>query len=176
MKTLSQLAGRLIAAIFVLSCITAFARPREPWPPLPELAPVLYHESFDGIYSWRMTNASWEIPGYGTLVESWSGYALQRCGDVTPLIVPGVDSSGHTNFAPGGALRFWLKLYWSSAPDGKGPGHNARLVELFAVGGKQAVGVFSLQINADGTVLSLVTETDQGPATLIKSEICWEAG
>jgi hypothetical protein len=176
MKPSSQLIGKLVAAILALSFITALARPRDPWPPLPEFAPVLYHEGFDDIYSWRMTNASWEIPGYGTLIESWSAYTLQRAGGVTPFIVPGIDSSGHTNYAPAGALRFWLKPYWSSAPDGKGPGKSAHLVELLAADGKQAVVVFSLEVNADGTVLSLVAESDKGPVTLIKSEICWEAG
>ncbi|MCU0783343.1 MAG: hypothetical protein MUF81_04695, partial [Verrucomicrobia bacterium] len=176
MKTLNQITGKLVAVIFVLSSINASGRPREPWPPLPEFAPVLYHESFDEVYSYCTTNAYWVVPDYGTLIESWSGYALERAGDVTPFVVPGLDAAGHTNITAEGALRFWVKPYWSSAPDGKGPGKDARLVELLAVGNKQVLVIFSLQVNADGTVLSLVSESDKGPMNLMKSEICWPAG
>lgn len=86
LQSLVRCAARIsITAVFFLCALPALSRPRDPWPPLPEFSPVLYHESFDGIYSYGMTNAEWVIPNYGTIVESWSGYALERAGTVTPL-------------------------------------------------------------------------------------------
>ncbi|MCU0783246.1 MAG: thrombospondin type 3 repeat-containing protein [Verrucomicrobia bacterium] len=170
-----------VGCLVVLLChclfpCVALAAPREPWPPLPEFAPVLFHESFDGIYGYGMTNTAWVVADYGTLMESWSAYALERAGKVTPFVVPGLDSAGHTNVASEGALRWWVKPYWSSAPEGKGPGTDARLVELAVVGGKQAAAVWWLQVNPDGTVVSLIEQGDTGPVTLLKAEICWPAG
>jgi hypothetical protein len=117
----------------VLLAVSAAATPREPGPPFPEFSPVLLHESFDALYSRGVTNAQWVIPGYGTLVESWSGYALERVGLVTPCVVPGLDSSGRLNLAPEGALRLWVRPYWSSSPGGSGPGAEACVVEMRAV-------------------------------------------
>ncbi|MCL4790030.1 MAG: hypothetical protein KJ070_25150, partial [Verrucomicrobia bacterium] len=177
LQSLVRCAVRIfITAVFFLCALPALSRPRDPWPPLPEFSPVLYHESFDGIYSYGMTNAEWVIPNYGTIVESWSGYALERAGTVTPFIVPGLDSAGRTNVASEGALRFWLKPYWSSAPEGKGPVTDARLVELAVVDGKEAAPVWWLQLNPKGTQVSLVSQSDAGLVTLLKAGICWEAG
>ena len=58
--------------VLMAYCLPTFARPRDPWPPLPEFSQVLFHESFDEFYSFLMTNALWTVLNYGTLVESWS--------------------------------------------------------------------------------------------------------
>ena len=162
--------------VLMAYCLPTFARPRDPWPPLPEFSQVLFHESFDELYSFRMTNALWTVPNYGTLVESWSGYALERVGEVPPYVVSGLDSAGHTNLTAEGALRLWVKPYWSSAPDGKGPGTEARLVEMQAVAGKKLVPVWWLEVNAAGDQVSLIAQSDAGPVTLLRADIDWPAG
>ena len=176
MMRLNQITGRLALVFVAGSSLNALASPREPLPPLPEFAPVLFHESFDQRYACGVTNAGWVLPDYGTLVESWSGYALQRASLVTPFVVTGLDAAGRTNVATEGALRFWVKPYWTSAPDGKGAGTEARLVELAVAGGRQAVAVWWLQVNSTGTVVSLMEQSDSGPVTLLKAEINWQAG
>lgn len=141
---------------------------------------MLFHASFDEAYSSRQTNAEVTIADYGTLRESWSGYALQRAGSfVPPFVVPAVDATGHTNVASdasGGVLRFWLTPYWSSeSVGGKGPGTPARLVELVAADGKEAVVVWSLQLTADGSALLLFGGSDGDPAVLLRAGLAWPA-
>ena len=127
-----------------------------------------------------MTNAQLSITGYGELIESWSGYALQRSGrSIVPFIVPALDSEGRTNIAgDSGAIRFWFKPYWSSAswPGIKSPGTEARLLEFAVVGNKQTAVVWSLQVSADGSALHLVGQDDTEPVVLLKAEIDWRAG
>jgi hypothetical protein len=166
----------VLAGLFVCT-LNALARPRDALPPMPELAPILFHENFDYVCPDCVTNARVTIPNYGELVASWSWYALQRSGTVTPFIISAVDSAGRPVVAcDTGALRFWLKPYWSSAPDGTGPGKNARLVELVVAGGKQVATVWWLQVSPDGSALSLIGQTDTGPVELLKAGIDWQAG
>jgi hypothetical protein len=149
--------------------------PRPPLPPVPEQAP-LYHESFDEDYFAGQTNAELVISGLGTLEESWSGYALQRAGEsVAPFIVPALDSNGQTNISSdtGGALRWWVKPYWTS---GTGTGAAATLLELDAVSGGQAACAWSLQVSADGTTLELFTQTGAGAQEVLQAPIAWQAG
>src|SRR5262245_50747199 len=109
--------GSLMVCYVLSICATvSLAKPRPPWPPLPEFVPILWHDGFNVGYFYGITNAQLSIPDYGQLIESWSGYALQRSGTVTPYIVPAVGSTGHTNVAcDTGTIRLWLKPYWSSA-------------------------------------------------------------
>ena len=86
-QSLTMLLGlTYVLAWFLIVATSALARPRNSLPPMPEFARVLYHESFDWIYSFGMTNAEFVVPNYGTLQESWALYALQRLGTVTPFI------------------------------------------------------------------------------------------
>ncbi len=154
------------------------ARPRPPAPPFPELGgAALFHEGFDWVYG--MTNVEVTVPGYGRLRESWSGYALQRSGTVTPFIVPAVDAAGHTNVAShsqAAAVRFWLTPYWASqSAGGAGPGAGARLVELIAADGKGVAVAWSLQVTADGNALVLLDESDTKPVELLCVPIAWES-
>ena len=147
--------------------------PRDPLPPLPEFATVLYHESFDEGYCYGMTNAQVVLNGY-TFDESWSGYALRRSGAVIPFIVPAVDFTGRTNLASAsGTIRFWFKPDWAS---GSGPGATAVLAEIGAASGSQSVAVWSLQVSADGSTLSLVAQSDSGPVQLLSTQISWQSG
>ena len=75
----------LLVLCFALTASVALARPRDGLPPMPEMAPILFHESFDYVCADCVTNAQVTIPNYGELVESWSWYALQRSGTVTPF-------------------------------------------------------------------------------------------
>ena len=155
----------------------ALAAPRPSWADLiPDFITPSYHESFDEAFYWGATNAQVVLDKY-TLNESWSGYALQRSGAaVTPFYVPGVDSTGHTNInCSQGSVRFWLKPDWSSLTqtNGKGPGAVATLLELDVIGKNQSANVWSLQVNADGTLLSLVSQSDGNPVLLLQTEISW---
>src|SRR5688572_21357144 len=62
---------KLICLGLALTTSVALARPRDPLPPMPELAPILFHESFDYVCASCLTNAQVSIPNYGELIESW---------------------------------------------------------------------------------------------------------
>jgi hypothetical protein len=155
------------------------ASPRMPWVPVPEIVPITYYEQFDGLYSWGMTNAT-VVSGGLTFVQSWSGLALDRSGSsVVPFVVDGSDASGHTNITSHGALRFWVAPRWNSSSSlsgGTGPGAYARLADLNAVSGGGVLVAWSLQVSADGSTLSLIGQSDTGPALLLQTSIAWVAG
>jgi Concanavalin A-like lectin/glucanases superfamily len=155
------------------------AIPRAPLPPAPEQAP-LYYESFDEDYTAASTNSELVISGLGVLEESWSGYALQRTGNVIPFVVSAVDETGHTNVScdTGGAFRFWIRPYWSSTvvTNGTGPGVIATVLELDAVSGGEGALAWSLQISADGNTLELMGQTGTGLQEVLQAPIAWQAG
>jgi hypothetical protein len=173
--SLAQMA--LLAGLFWAQNICAM--PRSPLPPYPEQAP-LYYEGFDEEYFAGQTNSELLIAGLGTLEESWSGYALQRVGDVIPFVIPAVDSTGHTNVScdTAGALRFWISPYWtsSSVASGASPGTTATVLELDAVNGTQSAVAWSLQISADGNTVSLSSQTGAGLQMVLQAPIAWQAG
>src|SRR5262245_36846786 len=167
----------MLAASILFVFTDASARPRTPWPPFPELGgAALFHEGFDWVHG--TTNAEISVPGYGTLRESWSGYALQRSGTVTAFVVPAVDAAGCTNvasYSQAAAVRFWLTPYWASqSAGGTGPGAGARLVELIAAGSTGVAVAWSLQVTADGNALVLLDESGTVPAELLRVPIAWE--
>ena len=140
---------------------------------------MIYSESFDETYYAGALDAVVTVDNL-TLVESWSGYALKCSGSsVNPFIVPAVDSTGHTNITcnAAGAMQFWFKPNWSSVSlaNGTGPGVNAPLVEMSAVGKKQSVVVWSLQVSSDGTAIGLLGGGNGGPVVLLKTGISWQA-
>src|SRR5438093_605373 len=119
MKTRSEIAPGLLGlvlAVQFLGDVTATAEPRSQVPPFPDFAPWLWRADFDAPY-WPGTNrADVLTTDDGTLVSSWSGYALERAGTVSPLLVPGL-VSGHTNLTCGSSaasLRLWVTPYWTS--------------------------------------------------------------
>lgn len=155
----------------------AHAAPRPPLPPLPELVRASYTERFDASYTSDSVAAEIQVAGLGRLVESWSGYALERRGPVIPFVIDGV-KNGTTNLFPNGAVRLWIKPDWSSATTGagQGPGHKATLLELSVVSKNQAVPVWSLQASADGSLLYLSGTGQKESGLLLKTEIAWQAG
>ncbi len=172
----------ILAAALSLACLLSaslvMAKPEPPNPPLPEMAPVLWQESFDAGYKYCATNEEVVFGSY-QFRESWSGYALERSGLVAPFSVPALLSAGHTNImtATDGALRFWVRPSWSSvllAKAGTEPGSYARLAELSVDG--IAASVWSLQVLPDGSALSLVAQGESGPVELLNAPIEWRAG
>jgi len=183
-KVFSQNLTIMLIRAFIVAGLLFFAspmlaKPRQPCPPLPEVAPRLYRATFDEAYGALGTNVTETvITDYGLLVSSWSGYALERSGTVTPFVVTAVSATGHTNIAcDTGAVRFWLTPYWSSAAvtNGTGPGVHARLIELVAVGEKDAAVAWSLQVSEDGSTVSLFGQGESGPEELLSAEIAWDA-
>ena len=155
------------------------AIPRPPMTAMPEFLRTTFSEHFDDQYTKDATAAEIVLSGTGTLRESWSGYSLQRARTVVPYVIAGVDSSGHTNVTSVlGAVRLWVKPYWSSATTsgGKGPGHPAQVLELSVVGQQQAATVWSLQVSADGSAISLVSAEDKDTGVLLKAAIAWREG
>jgi hypothetical protein len=178
MKFNSRFSGDIITlALLHFFIAVATAAPRAPLPPLPEFAPVSFSERFDGYYTNGMTVAEIVVSGSGTLVESWSGYALQRVGNVVPLVIDGVQN-GHTNVFPGGAVRLWVKPDWASASTGtgQGPGQVAKIAELSVVANGQAAVAWSLQVGADGSTLLLVGAGVNESGVLLTAELAWQVG
>jgi hypothetical protein len=168
----------LCAAGLLFFAVAAEADPRPPFPPAPENG-VMLHLTFDFPMAWGVTNAQVAVPGVGFLVESFSGYALDRSGaSVLPFIAPGV-SGGHTNFTgnTAGAIRFWYLPYFTSASvtGGAGPGTTAHLADWVASSRTGTAVVWSLQISADGSTLLLLGYSDSGPVQLLSTAIAWTA-
>lgn len=175
-RTTAQLAS-LGLACCLLDSITSLAKPGATAPPFPETAPVLWQDSFD-VGTFRSTDAELAIGSF-QFRESFSGYALERFGSATPLIVPGLSAEGFTNVMcdGAGALRFWVRPSWSSAAAidrGAGPGAYACLAGLYVVGLAEAV--WSLQVVPDGSALSLVAQSEAGAVELLQAPIAWRSG
>jgi hypothetical protein len=154
---------------------------RGPLPPLPESAPVLWHEAFDAPYHQGVIEARVWWPDYGVLNESWSGYALECSGPgARPLVVPAVRAEGRLNLATeaAGALRFWVKPHWSGAAFGArpGPGRFACLAELGAGSGDRSGVCWSLRVNPEGSLLVLAARGEEGMVELLRAPISWRAG
>ena len=148
--------------VLLLHAFNCFAAPRSPMPPMPELVRASFSERFDASYQAQARMAEIDVNGYGKLVESWSGYALQRSGEVMPFVIAGVQE-GRTNLFPNGGVRLWVKPYWSSATtgEGKGLGREALLLEMSVVGKGQSASVWSLRVSADGSVIYLLSGGDK---------------
>jgi alpha-tubulin suppressor-like RCC1 family protein len=169
----------LILAGGLLCAENLHAMPRSPGPPFPEQAPQ-YYKGFDEEYFAGQTNSELLIAGLGTLEESWSGYSLQRMGDVIPFVVSALDPMGYTNVScdTTGAFRFWINPYWSSesVTNGNTPGTTTTMLELDAVNGTQSAVAWSLQISADGNTMSLIAQTGAGLQEVLQAPISWQAG
>ena len=167
--------GAVLAVVSILH--QSHAEPRVPLPALPSSAMGLYHNRFDEAY-WQGKQRSETVQTeVGLLVQSWSGYALQRTGkSVTPFVVPAMGERGQLNVACDfGSVGFWFKPYWTSAAvkTGTEPGVPARLIDLVVIGAKDAAVGWSLQVSANGNELLLV---GAGGEVVLKSEIAWSAG
>ncbi len=170
--------GGFVSLLLLSFIHNGLAAPRLPLPPIPEFASLLYHESFDALFSNGITNAQVTTDKF-TYAESWSGYALQRVGDVVaPFVVPALDFKGHTNLAcAADTIRAWFKPTWSSAATGLGVGSGtvATLLALDVVGKDESANAWSLQINPDGNTLSLIAQSDSNPTVLLETGIRWSA-
>ena len=153
------------------------AEPRVPLPTLPISAMETYHNRFDDAYWNGKQRSETVLTEEGTLVESFSGYALQRAGkEVRPFVLPAVSEIGRLQVSSdSGAIGFWFKPYWSSAAvkAGNVPGVPARLLDLVVIGAKDAAVGWSLQVSADGNALMLVGA--DSATTLLRADIAWGA-
>ncbi len=168
-QTLAVVAGLMLFASAFLCPADAALGPRPPAPPLPDTAQALWGERFDEAWGVGGTNALVTV-GQFQFAASWSGYALQRSGIVVPFIIPGVDDLGHTNLPTrtGGGIRFWVRPLW---PSGIGPGTYARLAEMNVIG--ESAALWSLQVTPDGSAVSLVAQSTNGPMELLTAPISW---
>ena len=150
----------------------AHALPRQPVPPLPEWS----------LAAWRFDEALRQYPfktapaalPEASLVESWSGYALQRAGErVTPWVVPEFASTHRLNFTTDtGAIRFWFKPAWGSPAAGeRGPGGYARLLELVSLGVNRSAPTvqWSLYALPDGSALYVSGQSRAGPRDYLRA-------
>jgi hypothetical protein len=164
--------GLHIAAGLLLATASSLcSEPRDPLPPWPEPNPIS-QLTWNAVLT-PMRDDSTAALGVesATLVESWSGYALQRDGVlVAPVVLPGVNAQGHASLGyRQGCVRFWFASAWTS---GTGPGQVARLAEWLVTDGKEVGTLWALSVSADGTVISLGS---QG-AEVLKAGINWSAG
>ncbi len=178
-----KLSGRLglflVAAAFLYFVFPALAKPRPPQPPWPQATLKIF--GFDSPYQkvpWRNVAINEEE---STLVESWSGFALERSGlFLSPIIIPVRVSDKEVNLAPAsGSIRFWLAPNWSTASEnsvGKGPGHLAHLLELVNLGGKASDVRWSLYVNEAGDTIHFVGQTKLGLTELLKAPVAFTTG
>ncbi len=151
-------------------------------PPVPDSAPILWHDSFNQPYSWGGTNPPVvSVENWGDFAESWSGYGLSRSGIlVPPYTLPGTDTNGKALIRPAnGALRVWLSPLWSSATltNGTGPGTAATLFELAATDHQSTpLPCWRLQFDPDGSMLVLTAQSDVGEIELLAAQLQWSAG
>ena len=156
----------LTVAALCLQIQDAFSEARAPLPPWPEPNPISRLTWDVALPPMRDDSALAVGEDGATLVEGWSGHALQREGlFVAPLVLPGVNAQGKANLSyREGCVRFWFAPSWTS---GKGPGEVARLAEWIVTDGKQVGTLWALSVNEEGTVISLASQS----ADLMKAEI-----
>ena len=145
------------ATICLSLASSALAKPRPPQPPWPQATLKIFgFDSYYGQAPWRDVAINEEE---STLVESWSGYALERSGlFVSPIVIPVRISETELNVMPAcGSIRFWLAPNWSTANEksgGAGPGHLAHLLDLVNLGGKVSDARWALFLNEAGDTLA----------------------
>jgi alpha-tubulin suppressor-like RCC1 family protein len=161
----------IAAGLLLATASSLCSEPRDPLPPWPEPNPIS-QLTWNAVLT-PMRDDSTAALGVesATLVESWSGYALQRDGVlVAPVVLPGVNAQGQASLGyRQGCVRFWFAPAWTS---GAGPGQVARLAEWLVTDGKEVGTLWVLSVSADGTVISLGS---QG-AEVLKAAINWSAG
>ena len=153
----------------ILGDAIASAAPRPPQPPIPSFG-LLFNEGFNQPYGW---------PANSTIdstiwTESWSGWALNRQGDVVqPWIVPMVVSNSFRIDAGRGAIRFWYRPDYSSE---SGPGDVATLATLVSAKDNNEATWWSLVVTPDGKEIHLLCQTSGGAESCMSAEIDWAAG
>src|SRR5688500_15648556 len=95
----------------LLITASVFAKPRPALPPFPEGQLAQWRFNLTN----RVEDNVFNAEDY-TLVESWSGYALQMSGSSSRrLTIPVLKESGRPNVASvPGTIRFWFAPYWAS--------------------------------------------------------------
>ena len=164
----------LLTAAIALAPLVTQARPRPPFPPVPEKS----------LASWRFDDPTNVAAGAlltvnPCAVESWSGYALQMSGTGPALFaVPQFTAQGQTNFlAAAGTLRFWFAPDWGSASEGsQGPGAEARLLEVGAWAEGAAQSWWTLAVTADGNAIRIGADLGGAMSEVLRAPIGWQPG
>jgi len=156
----------------------ALATPRQPLPPLPEWTLGRWHFD-DALRQYPFNAAPAAIPEE-SLVESWSGYALQRAGARgVPFVVPELSDANRLNFTTDtGAIRFWFKPAWGSPAAGeRGPGNYARLLEMVSLGNDRTTPAvqWSLYATPDGSALYVSGQGRARPRDYLRADLQWSA-
>jgi hypothetical protein len=133
----------IVVGLLLANASSVFSEPRDPLPPWPEPNPIS-QLTWNAVLSPMRDDSTAALGVEGaTLVEGWSGYALQREGLlVSPVVLPGVNTQGEANLAyRQGCLRFWFASAWDS---GKGLGQVSRLAEWIVTDGKEVGTLWAL--------------------------------
>jgi hypothetical protein len=176
MKNRFALTSAMLAlcGVFALNTI---AKPRPPGVPFPE----------SELKGWRF-----DIPDYVNaedmgahiatnlwLADSWSGYALDMRAEGSLLQTPAMRNTNHANVAKSvGTIRLWYSpITWASASvGGTGPGDWATLFELVQTNTVDHPFGLVLGIDATGTNLVAVANTETGTVTLAQAPLAWTTG
>jgi len=130
----------------------------------------LFNESFNQPYG-RSADVAIDSAIW---TESWSGWALNRQGDVVqPWVVPMVVSNSFRIDAGRGAIRFWYRPDWGSE---NGSGSVATLATLVSAKDGNEATWWSLVVTPDGKEIHLLCQTSGGEESCMSAGIDWAAG
>ncbi len=160
-------------------CITptAFARPRVPLPPYPEMELTSWR--FDDPYAMDAASLHAITASNLWLAEGWSGYALDMTGtEPRTLITSAMASTNRANFAmSNGTVRLWFAPAWTSTSlGGAGPEQWATLFELGQTNTVTNPLSLALMIDPDGTHMVFLVRTNGSYVPLLRAEIGWFEG
>jgi len=149
------------------------ARPRNPLPPWPENALLLWQ--FDDPLASRASRLAPETVDKSIWNEGWSGYSLNCDGvRMSPVALPLNMTNGVPLVAPNeGTIRFWYAPQWKS---GRGPGDAGRLLEMSSGTRRNDPMWWSLYVTPAGDSINLACQTDQGLVDIMSVEINWPQG
>jgi hypothetical protein len=167
-----------IALIAIACTFDAPAKPRPPLPPYPERA--LKSWRFDDDL-WRTNAATAPLAAINlSFVESWSGHALRMAGSepaILALAEQGRDGRLNAPMNGPATIRWWFSPEWTSASaGGTGPKAAARLLEVGAWSGREAVGWRALSIDPTGDAVSFAAESGGARAAVLEAPIQWKGG
>jgi hypothetical protein len=146
--------------------------------------PTLTNAALMRLGYWRFDDTNWlgekgQTPIVATNIQNVSGTisnAVQvNSTNMALLKYREVEFSHSANIdVRNGSAVFWFKPAWSSASaGGSGPGALGHLISLGQLTTNASVGCWTLSVAADGTALSLITQTNGASVTNFNATISW---